>query len=164
MGNDLTTSLERTLTLLGSPLTAAHVRGLIARSEHPGMVAEAVMASIPGPPPDPGSSRTDVFSPSSWTSGTRRHERSCGAERPARPAPSAHRRALNHGGPCAGIVRAIGRARGAAAGSPSAAAWRPSPAVGSLCTRAKAYALPRLAENGVSVAGRRGPVIDPAIS
>jgi hypothetical protein len=54
IGNDLTTSLERTLTLLGSPLTAAHVRRLIAGSEHPGMVAEAVMASISGPPPTRG--------------------------------------------------------------------------------------------------------------
>jgi hypothetical protein len=54
IGNDLATSLQRTLTLLGSHLTAAHVRDLIARSEHPGMVAEEVMASIAGRPPTRG--------------------------------------------------------------------------------------------------------------
>jgi hypothetical protein len=52
--HDLTTTLERTLALLGSPLSAAHIHELIAKSDHPGVVAEAVMASIPGPPPTRG--------------------------------------------------------------------------------------------------------------
>jgi hypothetical protein len=97
IGNDLTTSLERTLTLLGSPLTAAQVRGLIDRSDHPGMVAEAVMASIPGRPPARGA--VERFLPilmNIWnatprselggrTPGQAYHERPSPAPEPARP-------------------------------------------------------------------------------
>lgn len=49
--NDLATMLERSLTILGSTLSVAEFRRLVATSAHPGLVAEAVMDAIPGPGP-----------------------------------------------------------------------------------------------------------------
>jgi hypothetical protein len=85
--------------LLGSPLTATHVRGLIAKSEHPGMVAEAVMASIAGPPSTRGA--VERFLPvlmNIWnetprpelrgrTPGQAHHEGPWSRPEPARPVP-----------------------------------------------------------------------------
>ena len=51
---DLEVMLARSLTLLGCPLSADHVRDLISASDHPTSVLQAVMATISGPPPTKG--------------------------------------------------------------------------------------------------------------
>jgi hypothetical protein len=54
MASDLTKLLDRSLALLGSALSAGEVRKLVATAENPGVVAEAVMDAISGPPPTKG--------------------------------------------------------------------------------------------------------------
>jgi hypothetical protein len=51
---DLPGMLERTLRLMGSPLPAAEVLRLITITDHPGVVLQAVVASVVGPPPTQG--------------------------------------------------------------------------------------------------------------
>ena len=51
---DLKVMLSRSLTVLGSPLSADHVCDLVSTSDHPTSVLQAVMASISGPPPTKG--------------------------------------------------------------------------------------------------------------